>query len=454
MPEGEDFISELSDDILVLILAHTPTRTAVSTSVLSKRWRNLYKSLSSFNLCCTDLYDDCSRAPHDYYFRLIMNRLKRFLRLYSGSKIYSFSLRCCLTESRKGQYEECIYSLGKLGVEELHLSLSCCVLRPSYISFPCHLLSKLPSLKYLSLTTCSLQPSLKSKCYSLQTLAFQLSVLVPGSIECILSNCLSLHSLTILRCHCPPKLCFRGPNIQLKTLIIRDCEGTTEIQLYASNLTLFEWKNRAMVNFVFDYVPQLESMYFELPNNIGGFEYMAQYVFGELPKHVPRLKSLTFNTGGYFYKDRVPMGMETFGNLRRLAIFVACEPRTNLLELTPYLESCPLLEELQLNVANMDHGVAVQRMPVVLVHTKLKKVEMFGVNGVDNEIKFALYILKTAVALEQMFIMSSLKYYGGDGKLMVFSRPPWSEETLKYIVRSLQDQAVSNKAKLIIHNQS
>ncbi|KAH6791705.1 hypothetical protein C2S52_002182, partial [Perilla frutescens var. hirtella] len=447
----KDIISQLPDDILVSIIARTPTRSAVSTSILSKRWRTLYKSASNFKLCCSDLLPRCTLAPHDSDFQLIIHRLERFLQLCSGSKIISFQLKICLTKSYANQFEQCIYSLGKLGVEELILHLSCCT-RPSYLPFSCHLLSKLPSLKYLLLGTCSLLPNLKSICSSLQILHLTFVTIVPGSLECILSNCLGLHSLSIRDSHCPTKLCFHGPDLQLKTLIMEYCEGTTEIEFYASNLATFEFQNLEMVNFVFGYVPQLETIYlsFKCKN-------IMSYVFGKLSEDSPHLKSLTFETEGGFCQlstRHMWMGIKTFCILRRLDLSVYCTPETNLSALTPFLESCPLLQEFHLDLRNMEYDqVDVPRKPVLFL-SRLRKAEITGFCGTTNEIEFALYILKSAASLEQLRIIRCVKYYRGSGRWRTRSNTPWSGVTRERIEQRLQDQALSKTAQLIIRHET
>ncbi|KAH6831755.1 hypothetical protein C2S53_008374 [Perilla frutescens var. hirtella] len=450
----KDIISQLPDDILVSIIARTPTRFAVSTSILSKRWRNLYKSVSSFTLRCHDLLSPYTRL-HDSE-GLIIHRVERFLSLCSGFKIRYFDLQLCLAESYTNQFEQCIYSLGKSGVEELTLYFSCCR-RPSYTSFSFHLLSKLPSLKHLSLSKCSLQPQphLNRKCYSLQTLHLTCVTLEPGSLECILSNCLLLHSVTIHLCQCPPKLCIRSPNLKLNTLIITLCIGIREIEFYSSSLITFEFGCQEMARFVFDYVPQLETVC--LSNDMNWNNIMS-YVVGKLSEDLPHLKSLTFETIGDFDKEStglMSLGMITFSNLRHLDMSVCCTPRTNLLAFTPFLETCPLLEELHFDARNMeDHAVAVRGKPVVLHHPKLRTVEITGFRGTDYEIEFALYILKSAVALEQMFIIRCVRCYSGFGSWRNMYGVPWTEETRNKIQQRLQGQALSKTAKLMMLHES
>ncbi|GFP86885.1 fbd-associated F-box protein at5g60610, partial [Phtheirospermum japonicum] len=414
----EDIISKLPDDILVSIITRAPTKSAIRTSILSKRWRSLYKCMSEIHLRCDDLLWPYPSAPHFSQSGLIVYRLERFFSHYSGSKIRSLSLNCCLNKS---YMEQCIYSLGKLDVEELILFFCCCW-NPRGVSFSCHLFSMIPSLRHCMLASCTLTPNLKSPLCNTTctTLDLRIATILVGSLDCILSNCLSLHSLCISICNSPSKLCFRGPNLPLKTLIIEQCEGLEEIEIYASNLVTLEYKSRdnlKMINFIFDHVPRLQTLYLAPEGR-----NLMSYVFGRLPKDLPQLKYLTFDSKGDFDQRLMRMGIETFSKLTRLELKIFVTHRTNLLALGPFLESCPLLQEFHLEAYNLSCEGAKQQSSLVVPHLELKKVEISGFVGTENDVEFALYILKSAVNLEQLLISRCPKYSIGNGKWMRIRR--------------------------------
>lgn len=189
-----------------------------------------------------------------------MDSLDRFLRFRSGSKIHYLNLACCVEQSDTERFEQCVYSIGGSGIEKLVLTF-----RYQGLPFPCHLISEMLSLRQLCLSICTLKPSLKSHRNSLEILWLSDVALYPGAIECVLSNCLRLQTLSISRCISPVKLSFRRPHLQLKALLIYACEGVEEIDMYASILVVFEFMNSRKVNFKFDHVPQLQSVYLYIP---------------------------------------------------------------------------------------------------------------------------------------------------------------------------------------------
>ncbi|KAL3641292.1 hypothetical protein CASFOL_016260 [Castilleja foliolosa] len=443
----KDLISQLSDDLLISIINRLPTKDAVRTSILSNRWRDLYKFTPDI-----DLSSEClvtSTLDQNSF----VNAVYRFLRLRSGSKICSLDLTYYLAELHSDdQYEPFVYFLGRLlpGIERLslHSSAAC-----SELSFSCHLISQIPSLTYLSLRCCSLRRAFDhvlTQSNSLQDLRLISVTVRTGALECILANCLSLHSLSMDLCEVPSKLIFRGPNLKLKSLCVRSCAGVAVIEVCASNLATFEFENTEMVTLRFGNVPKLESVFIDFENKV-----TMLYLCIKLVSVLPRMKSLIIGTKGiYQVISSQSMGINKCNNLTQLSMHLHSTKRVNLLSLAPFLESCPLLQEFHLDTEFVEYidGQDVTRPPAAF--QELKKVEITGHSGTKHEIEFALYILKSAINLEQMQISKCSKRYSGHGSWYSGDEPPWSNRTSKMIHRQLQRQAISQNARLNIQHSS
>ncbi|KAL7118184.1 hypothetical protein ACP275_03G119800 [Erythranthe tilingii] len=441
--ENKDMISELPDDILILIISYMPVKCGIRTSILSNRWKNLYRYLSSVKLNCGDfLSRHLLEARSDHNSSLIFHSLNRFLKLRSGSEILFFRLSCCLS---RHQFIDLISSLGGLGVRTLDLvCLSHCSTNTCF--FPFEFLSEIPSLRYFRLSSCILQqPTLESKFRfnSIQILSLSYVVVCDGAVEFILSNCLSLHSLRIVNCDCPSKLCFSGPALRLKSLYIFGCGDLEEIEFYAENLVLFEFFNHVLVNFVFKHAPRLESVFLDV------FNENVPFVFGKLAKDLPNLKSLTFTKDHYFKGSIESMDTDMFSKLRRLNLSLISGPRIDLFTLIPFLKNCPLLEEFILNINFLENEEPEEKKQAVGLHSELKKVEISGFVGTENEIEFALYILKSAVGLEKLVISKCLSIYMGTINCRTRSENRWSEEKHEMISRRLGGQAISETAQVV-----
>ncbi|KAF3667781.1 hypothetical protein FXO38_08432 [Capsicum annuum] len=90
-----------------------------------------------------------------------------------------------------------------------------------------------------------------------------------------------------------------------------------------------------------------------------------------------------------------------------------------------------------------------RRSPSPTRHTELKQVTYGGFNGLDTEMEFVLYILRCAVALEQMFLSPG---YKNDFSLEQESvlNLSFNEEKRNLIQQQLHGQAISGKATVII----
>ncbi|GFQ03094.1 hypothetical protein PHJA_002453200 [Phtheirospermum japonicum] len=356
--------------------------------------------------------------------------------------IRSFYLRCPLSGSCAHTLEQCIYSLGDLGIEKLYLGASS-EWPATDFSFSCHLLSHMPPLKYFKLKSFSLQPNLKSQCNSLRTLRLSNVRAPPGSLECILSNCLSLCTLTIKKCQVPSKLCFRGPNLQLKCIAIHGCEALEEIEFEATSLTTFDFEGDKIVKFIFDHVPQLHTIY------ISSYHDTMPYFCGRLGEYLPRLKTLLYFDS---QDGSIAAGIKMFNNLKRLELASGHLITFNLFSLTSVLHACPRLQEFHFSV-NLQYEFYEwpEEEKNVVFHSQLKYVELSGFGARESEVRFASYILKSAIVLQQMFISWVSRLYMGLGKWSEGYDPALSKEWSQALesIEQMKHQAVSKTAQVI-----
>ncbi|CAN7064169.1 unnamed protein product [Brassica oleracea var. botrytis] len=83
---GRDRISELPECLLTQILSYLPTNQAVQTSVLSKRWENLYLSVPGLNL-------NCSVIPYDAD-ELLLSFIDNLLEFSPESVLFKVKVQC------------------------------------------------------------------------------------------------------------------------------------------------------------------------------------------------------------------------------------------------------------------------------------------------------------------------------------------------------------------------
>ncbi|XP_009340664.1 F-box/LRR-repeat protein 25-like [Pyrus x bretschneideri] len=127
---GKDRISNLPDDVLHTIISLLSTREAVRTSVLSRRWRNMYAYTSNLEFDWRDVvYLPLQVMPDGTIFRrnvdYFLATLERFLACHTGSKVVSFKVLCFFPCTYVLQVNDWIdFAIGK-GVEDLDLAFTC-----------------------------------------------------------------------------------------------------------------------------------------------------------------------------------------------------------------------------------------------------------------------------------------------------------------------------------------
>ncbi|XP_076957386.1 FBD-associated F-box protein At5g60610-like [Bidens hawaiensis] len=77
--QQEDRLTPLSDDLLISILSYVDTKLAVQSSVLSKRWVNIWRLLPVININCE--YEHGEQSPNDFFIRKVLTLRDRLIKI-------------------------------------------------------------------------------------------------------------------------------------------------------------------------------------------------------------------------------------------------------------------------------------------------------------------------------------------------------------------------------------
>ncbi|MED6168718.1 hypothetical protein PIB30_014183 [Stylosanthes scabra] len=204
-------ICDLPDPVLVLIISSLPTKEVVRTSLLSKRWRHLWKDISEIDLK-EGGYEEIQ------LFRAFVSKL---LVVFDCSNLTKFTFSCNVRENAT-KVNEWLCGFINPGIEELILDLKM-IEKP--LVFPHHLFTFARLTKFhlnmdqiLNLPSSILLPSLRS--LSLKKIIFPDS----SSAHRLFSGCPSLEVLTLVYCNWMNVKAITISSRLLQNVVIRDCK--------------------------------------------------------------------------------------------------------------------------------------------------------------------------------------------------------------------------------------
>ncbi|KAF3618961.1 hypothetical protein FXO37_33942 [Capsicum annuum] len=451
-----DYASQLPDDVLSSILSRMTIKDVVKTSILSTRWRYLFASMPTLRFSL-DMFGVKYLGPicPPYDQKKFLEVVNQFLQLYLGRKVVELEMHMFIERhlfSRK--FAQLMHSISKLDVERLHLNFTCektptsqdiDLPHDAFFEFSLELLSQASSLKSLFLSVCIVRPSVGLRLNSLKTLSLTGVLLETGQLEDILFSCLNLNQLVIKYCKLPHKLCISGT---VTSVIFADCGGLEEIDLQATKLSGFECFFDEKVRFYFSSVPVLERIKISLRGDAS-----MPYIFGEFPMSLPaQVKSLIV-TACYTQVTHFPTETQIFRDLRMLALLLDSTYDFDIVKVFPILDACPVLQYLDIlqHKTYRQNGRGSHTKPPLspTIHTELKEVRFGGFHGTKEETELAIYILRSATVLDQMFLSQySINpyfkaYYGHD---------IWEERERERISiqQQLFEQAISSNAVVIV----
>ncbi|KAJ4715181.1 Fbd-associated f-box protein [Melia azedarach] len=366
-------ISKLSDDILINILSRLTIKEAARSSILSSRWRYLW---SSFTGCL--IFDNriaTVRYPFKYYdvesdsfevklFKFVSWVNQVLSSLQSQSSIEQLSI-CCDISSQADVDNWIKFAVDKR-VKKLELDFT----GEGRCTFPSH--DIVPYSNFSTLTSLSL------------TL-----VDITGEVlENLLFHCPLLQVLSVQRSLCVKKLKVSGgPSRDLKLKYLKlDFWVSQYIEIdNAPNLIYFEYGGKRKIPVSFRNVPNLS----EIP--------------GAVCYNIPELC-----------------------NLRHLEIKMRIEDDHSLLPCAAYLKAFPSLYKFTLKVSWPVEPSSGMRQSVrnhpYLRHSELsvRVVELIGFAGQTTDSEFVIYLIENAKLLEKIIIDPCIDRYLGTPKEFIF----------------------------------
>ncbi|KAL5727360.1 hypothetical protein ACHQM5_000568 [Ranunculus cassubicifolius] len=409
--KASDRISNLPDDVLDSILGLLPKKCVMRTSILSKRWTNLWKSTWS-HATSFDFGKEFAQAQTQQQFAITVNK---YLHLHNGHKINKFRLYFSPSEKYEADLEKWIVFATSKGVKELDLTLPW-IKESSLMQIPAILIS-CSSFINLSLSCISFSsPSGFTGFGSLQTLLLNEVSIKDEVLESLISNCPSLTNLCL-----------------------RSCSSLTFIQVSSLSLKCFNFivTNAYSIEI---FAPNLKSLHFygDILNGYDAYEYLnvnaledffisangydctqPEHDFIKIISGVSHVKVLTICLGAPVFTtlaERCNLGQLPIAlpNLEELQILVGGPIREEYLGCLFNFFShivCPSLDKIFIDLSGSytppPQDVEPAEEPLSCVFSDLKTIKINQFRGTGPEIEMVKFFLQRACTLELMVLVAA-----------------------------------------------
>lgn len=446
-----DNISRLPADILFFILSLLTMKEAAKTSILSRRWRNLWKTSAASSLtldldvvpmtysdmpnnvfgdCLNGNFVDCLDA-HNRSLRARRGEFVGFIHqiLHADHSHVkdSFRLRFYLqsdlsrrvdqwTDMAMVQFKDFVDNINQWiematdkrtpkVIDSSHFVIQRDIYRAGnlYHSVPCSFPSqKIGSLvKCMGFKHCSVRSLDSNGFRSLVDLRLKDTVIDSDNIVGILSKCPNLEKMCLFFCKGLHNLKISGPSLRLKFLTILCCYDLKKIELCAPNLSRLQYSGY-FVEFMFIYVPQLSNLILrtEVAKSYGALSYAC----GKLSSDVPHLESLIISVVPE--EIRITRQLPSFINLKKLVLLVK-RRTTELWGLILLFQASPNLRRLELHLddclfSESVTGKGLMEKPSTFHHLCLEEILLSGFEDRPHENEFLKHLLMNATGLKNL----------------------------------------------------
>ncbi|XP_059652764.1 F-box/LRR-repeat protein 13-like isoform X2 [Cornus florida] len=417
----DDLISNLPEEILCSIISLLTMREAVSTIILSRRWRCLWRrtplnlvfdgSNMNGNGCQMDQPENPDASSKQQEKHSFVRWVNQILSLHCGASIESFTVEYCLGVEYSSDIDRWIQFAVDKKVQNLDIRLSQNNWsleedQENYI-FPYWLCTRGSgsTLKHLSLNLCKLSlPQSFSSFSSLTSLAVEKTRLTEENVQNILSNCLCLEWFSVTGCLCPARLKFAAGgcrSLKLRHLNVSDCPYLIEIEICDGiNLASFEYTGKRLSRLLYKNKAEIASLSVHTPIPL----------FGVISEPDDLSSDFYFRN-----EDRVPKLLPTFTKLKHLVlIFFGRHPEYPLELISSLVKASPILQKLEIHLPVFENKI-VQKKMKLYCHKHLKEVQIHNFQGFGMKVEPIVYLLKCATSIQNITIGRDLWSYEGNG---------------------------------------
>ncbi|PRQ34515.1 putative F-box domain, FBD domain, leucine-rich repeat domain, L domain-containing protein [Rosa chinensis] len=414
---GSMSLSKLPDVLIEQIISFLPTKDAIRTSILSKRWEYLWTSLPELKFIQGRNETRCSfvtavdralilRGPAD---------LKQFLLLFRG-------LEQLDDASRVNRW---ITAMLRRNVEELILRLS----NSKELSLPRSLFTS-ATLTYLDIIVPCIFKVPSTVCLSsLRMLRLQCVVFSDDcSTQQLFSGCPVLEDLILGECSwgnckfvsiCAPKL--------LRLEIDEDIDfypkgsDGCQIMIFGVSLTNFYYSGEFRNHYCFNNSSVDKARIFHFSDEKS--RHMS-YGFNKLLGGLSSVKKLAINSDSLeviqIHATELLTQMPLLNHLTTLKLeaeeVVPCSKALlRMLGICPYLQTLIFFQEINLSSDDANNDGVLEPLPPCFL-TSLKQIEVREFYGDENNLCAIKILLKNAMVLETMILTCMHNFVGGSEK--------------------------------------